>query len=87
MATVHVTGADPSALQEAVVQDILDQAISLGAEPPDPQPTTLGDKDVTVIVLPEAMGFETATVYTDGDIAYVMLLPAALVAEALEQLP
>jgi hypothetical protein len=86
MATVRVDGADPAALHAAVVQDIVDQAVSLGAEPPDPQPTTLGDRDVTVLVLPEAMGFETATVYSDEDVAYVMLLPAALVAEALEQL-
>ncbi len=87
MATVRVDGADPTALQAAVVQDIVDQAVSLGAEPPDPQPTTLGDRDVTIVVLPPAMGFETATVYTNEDVAYVMLLPAALVAEALERLP
>jgi hypothetical protein len=87
MATVRVDGADPAALQAAVVQDIVDQAVSLGAEPPDPKPTMLGDKAVTVVKLPEVMGFETATVYTIGDVAYVMLLPAALVAEALERLP
>jgi len=87
IATVRVDGTDPTALQAAVVQDIVDQAVSLGAEPPEPQPATLGNKDVTVVVLPETMGFETATVYTAGDVAYVMLLPAALVAEALERLP
>jgi len=87
IATVRVAGADPADLHAAVVQDIVDQAVGLGAEAPEPQPTTIGDKAVTMLVLPDAMGYETATVYTAEDTAYVMLLPAGLVADALEQLP
>jgi hypothetical protein len=87
MATVQVAGADTDALHAAVVQDIIDQAVALGAEPPEAQATTLGDKAVTVLVLPDVMGYETATVYTNEDAAYVMLMPAGLVAEALDALP
>lgn len=87
IATVRVAGADTGELDAAVVQDIIDQAVALGAAAPEPQRTTLDGKDVTVLVLPEAMGFETATVYTNDAASYVMLLPAGLAADALQQLP
>jgi hypothetical protein len=87
LATVRVEGSDPAERHAAVVQDIVDQAVALGADPPESQPTTLGDKDVTVLVLPEATGFETATVYTNADASYVLLLPSGLVSDALDQLP
>ncbi len=87
LATVRVTGADTDLLREAVVGDVVAQIVDTGGEAPEPVETTIGDKEVTVISLPDTFGFETATVYANEDVAWVMLLPLDLVTVALEQLP
>jgi hypothetical protein len=87
LATVRVAGADTDALRAAVVDDIVNQVVSLGDEPPEPQEATIGGKDVVVVELPEAAGFADAIVYASADVVYVLLLAEELAAQALQQLP
>jgi hypothetical protein len=87
IATVRVAGADTDGLRAAVVDDIVNQVVSLGDEPPEPQAATIGGKDVIVVELPDAAGFADAIVYASGDVAYVVLLAEDLAEQALQQLP
>jgi hypothetical protein len=87
LATVRIVGADEAVLREAVVQDIIDQVVGLGADAPTTNEATIGERQVTVVSLPESVGIADATVYASGDTAYVFLLPESLIADALAQLP
>ena len=87
LATVRVAGAETEALHAAVVADIIAQAVALDAEVPTPETTSIAGKDVTVMNLPEQMGFDDAIVYVSGDTAWVLLMSLEDAASALEQLP
>jgi hypothetical protein len=87
LATVRVAGADEAVVLAAVVQDIIDQVVGLGADTPTTSEATISERQVTVVDLPESVGVADATVYVSGDTAYVLLLPEPLVADALAQLP
>lgn len=86
--TVRVAGAQPDALRAAVVGDIVDQVTGLGLSEPTVEETTIGDKDVTIVALPDEFGFRSdATVYVQGDTAWVLILDDERLPVALGQLP
>lgn len=87
MATVRVAGAEATALEDAVVQDVVDQIVAAGGEAPEPESAMIAGKDVTVLALSDGLGYDEAVVYATGDVAYVFLMPRDLAERALEQLP
>jgi len=87
LATFRIDGVDPTVVREAVVGDIVAQFTGLEDDAPATRETTIGDKDVTVISLPEAVGVEDAIVYVSGDIAYVFLMDEDFATLGLAQLP
>lgn len=85
--TLRVAGAETGALRDAVVQDIIDQAVAVGTDPPEPADETVAGKDVVVLGLSDALASEDAIVYASGDEAWVLLLPRDRAEQVLEQLP
>jgi hypothetical protein len=87
LATVRVAGADTDVLRAVVVNDMVGQVVRLGHDAPESRDATVGGKDVTIVVLPDDLGLHDATVYAQGDVAWVVLMPEDLTALVVEQLP
>ncbi len=87
LATFRVEGADADELHAAVVQDLVDQIVGMGQDPPMLETTTISGKEVTRLALPDDFLSDTASIYTSGDVSYVLLMSQELVAEPLERLP
>jgi hypothetical protein len=87
LAVVRIAGAETEALRAAVVQDIVDQMVSLGNDVPLSRESVIDGKATVIVDLPAELGLEDAIVYASGDVAYVLLLDEELAAQALAQLP
>jgi hypothetical protein len=87
LATIRITGADTDELRAAVVADITAQMVGLGEETPASVASSIADKDVVIVSLPESVTPEDAIVYAEGDVAYVLVMEEDLAALALAQLP
>ena len=86
LATFRIDGVDTTVLREAVIGDIVAQ-FTIDGGVPATREATIGDKDVAVISLPEAVGIDEAIVYASGEVAYVFLMEEDLAALGLAQLP
>ncbi len=87
LAVVRVAGAKTDALRAAVVQDIVDQMVSLGNDAPQPREAVIDGKATVIVDLPAELELDDAIVYASGDVAYVLMLDEELAAQALAQLP
>jgi len=87
IASVRIAGAEADVLRDAVIADLTAQVTGLGEPEPDVSEAVMAGKDVLVVPLPEALSDHDAVVYASGDQAWVILLDADLVEQALDQLP
>lgn len=86
LATFRIEGVDTTTIREAVTADLVAQ-FTVDGDTPTTTQATIGDKDVTVIGLPDTVGIVEAIVYAAGDVAYVFLMDEDLAALGLAQLP
>ena len=87
IASVRIAGAETDVVRDAVIADLSAQVTGLGRPEPDVSEAVMGDKEVLVVPMPEALSDHDAVVYASGDEAWVILLEPDLVEQALGQLP